>query len=215
MLLMGRSPHSGLASMLASVALLAACAGGPVVKVKPEQDVSEAIQIHSTGRVRSGFACCNLRYSGKLLSDANYAQLPFIAIGTPVLIREIEGGQAIVEINGKQMLLRPDIAQSKVTPAQWLDKSVLADDPRPKLEKLPPGVRAAILSGRLTKGMTREQAIMAMGYPQADDKKGLDAPNWRYWWSSYVPYYVYWSGNKLGRIDGQGEVVGAVTYKDR
>jgi hypothetical protein len=215
MLLMGCSPHLGLASMLASVALLAACAGGPAVEVKPEHDVSEAVQIHSTGRVRRGFACCNLRYSGYLLSDENYAQLPFIAIGTTVLIREIDGGQAIVEINGKQMLLRPDIAQRKVTPAQWLDKAVLADDPRPKLENLPSGVRAAILSGRLAKGMTREQVIMAMGYPQANDKKGMDAPSWRYWWSSFVPYYVYWSGNKLSRIDGQGEVVGAVTYKDR
>lgn len=215
MSLVGRSPYSVLASMLAAVALLAACAGGPTVEVKPEQDVSEAVQIRSTGRVRSGFACCNLRYSGSLLSDANYAQLPFIAIGTTVLIREIDGRQAIVEINGKQMLLRPDIAQSKVTPTQWLDRAVLADDPRPKLEHIPPGVRAAILSGRLTKGMTREQVIMAMGYPQANDKKGLDAPNWRYWWSSYVPYYVYWSGNKLSRIDGQGEIVGALIYKDR
>lgn len=215
MLLNKRSSYSRLALMLASAALLTACAGGSTGDVKPEQDVAGTSWLRSTGSVRSGFACCNLRYSGDQLSDSNHAQLPFIPLGTPILIRAIDGAQAIVEINGKQMLLRPDIAQSKVTPAQWLDKSVLADDPRPKLEKLPPGVRAAILSGRLTKGMTREQAIMAMGYPQADDKKGLDAPNWRYWWSSYVPYYVYWSGNKLGRIDGQGEVVGAVTYKDR
>ena len=212
--MIGRSACLRLAPM-AMVVLLAACAGSPTVEVKPGEDVTEAVQRQSTGRVRSGYACCNLRYSGNLLSEANYAQFPFIPLGTPVLIREIDDGQAIVEINGKQMLLRPDKAQSKATPAQWLDKSVLADNPRPKLENLPPGVRAAILSGRLAKGMTREQVIMATGYPQVSEKKGLDGPSWRYWWSSFVPYYVYWSGNKLGRIDGQGEVVAAVTYKDR
>ena len=213
MLLNKRSSYSRLALMLASAALLTACAGGLTGDVKPEQDVAGTSWLRLTGSVRSGFACCNLRYSGDQLSDSNHAQLPFIPLGTPILIRAIDGAQAIVEINGKQMLLRPDTAQTTETAAQWLDKAVLADDPRRKLENLSAGVRAAIQSGRLMKGMTREQVIMSIGYPRVDDKKGLDAPSWRYWWTSFESFYVHWSRDKLSKIAGNSETVDKLTYK--
>jgi hypothetical protein len=63
--------------------------------------------------------------------------------------------------------------------------------------------------------MTREQVIMAVGYPQTSKKLPLDGPHWRYWWSGFSPYYVYWSRDKVSRIDGQGEVVGNVIFKGR
>ena len=200
--------------MLAVVALLTGCASGPTGEVKPEQEaVATTLRLKSTGNVRSGFACCNLRYSGDQLSEANYAQLPFIPLGTPVLIRALDGGQAIVEIDGRQLSLRLDTAQTKESAAQWLDKAVLADDPRRKLESFPAGVRAAIQSGRLVKGMTREQVIMSVGYPQVDDKKGLDAPSWRYWWTSFESFYVHWLRDKLKKISGNSETVKKLTYQ--
>jgi hypothetical protein len=200
--------------MLAVVALLAGCASGPGGDVKPEREaVAATPRLKSTGSVRSGFACCNLRYSGDQLSEANYAQLPLIPLGTPVLIRAIEGTQAIVEIDGRQLSLRLDAAQTKESAAQWLDKVVLADDPRRKLESFPAGVRAAIQSGRLIRGMTREQAIMSVGYPQVDDKKGLDAPSWRYWWTSFESFYVHWTRDKLSKISGNSETVKKLTYQ--
>ena len=200
--------------MLAVVALLTGCASGPMSEVKPEQEaVATTPRLKSTGNVRSGFACCNLRYSGDQLSEANYAQLPFIPLGTPVLIRALDGAQAIVEIDGRQLSLRLDAAQTKESAAQWLDKAVLADDPRRKLESFPSGVRAAIESGRLIKGMTREQVIMSIGYPQVDDKKGLDAPSWRYWWTSFESFYVHWLRDKLKKVSGNSETVKKLTYQ--
>ena len=200
--------------MLAVVALLTGCASGPTGEVKPEQEaVATTPRLKSTGNVRNGFACCNLRYSGDQLSEANYAQLPFIPLGTPVLIRALDGTQAIVEIDGRQLSLRLDVAQTKESAVQWLDKAVLADDPRRKLESFPAGVRAAIESGRLIKGMTREQAIMSIGYPQVDDKKGLDAPSWRYWWTSFESFYVHWLRDKLKKVSGNSETVKKLTYQ--
>ena len=209
-----RVQYSLLAPTLAAVALLTGCAGGPAndVKAVPEAAATSP-RLRSTGSVRSGFACCNLRYSGDQLSEPNYAQLPFIPLGTPVLIRAIDGGQAIVEIDGRQMSLRPDVAQTRESVAQWLDKAVLADDPRHKLESFPAGVRAAIQSGRLIKGMTREQVIMSIGYPQMDNKKGLGAPSWRYWWTSFESFYVHWLRDKLKNISGNSETVKKLTYQ--
>ncbi len=201
-------PYPGIA-LTAVAILLASCAGAPSGNGSPDR---KATWGQSTGSLRSGFACCNLRYSGDQLSSSNYAQLPFIAVGTPVLVRAVDDAQAIVEINGQQMLLRPDPAQTRETPGQWLDKAVVAQDPRRRLEAFPAGVRAAIQSGRVTKGMTREQVIMSVGYPQVDEKKGLDAPSWRYWWSGFESFYVQWTRDKLRKIDGDSATVNKLTY---
>ena len=197
--------------LAAMAAMLAACAGGPPPgESKPE--AAAAPTARATTVVRSGYACCNLRFKGEQLSSSNYAELPFIALGTPILIRAIDGARAIVEIEGRQMTLGADLAQAD-SAAQWLDKMVLAYDPRRKLETFPATVRLAIASGRLSKGMSREQVIMAIGYPNVDAKKGLDAPSWRYWWSGFETFYVHWSRDKLSKIAGHAETVDKLTYK--
>ena len=53
---------------------------------------------------------------------------------------------------------------------------------------------------------------MAVGYPQTDENPRLDASSWRYWWSSFGPYYVYWAKGVVSRIDGHSETVGQMTY---
>ena len=204
-------PYPRIALTAVVALLLASCAGAPGGNGTPEQTGST--RTRSTASLRSGFACCNLRYSGDQLSSSNYAQLPFIAVGTPVLIRAVDDAQAIVEINGQQMLLRPDPAHTRESLAQWLDKAVVAQDPRRRLEALPSGVRAAIQSGRVMKGMTRDQVIMSIGHPQPDDKKGLEAPSWRYWWSGFESFYVQWSRDKVRKIDGDSATVKKLTYQ--
>ena len=204
-------PYPRLALTAVVALLLASCAGAPGGNEAPER--TGATRTRSTASLRSGFACCNLRYSGDHLSSSNYAHLPFIAVGTPVLIRAVDDTQAIVEINGQQMLLRPDPAHTRESLAQWLDKAVVAQDPRRRLEALPSGVRAAIQSGRVMKGMTRDQVIMSIGYPQVDDKKGLEAPSWRYWWSGFESFYVQWTRDKVRKIDGDSATVNKLTYQ--
>jgi len=206
---LSRIPRYPRIALMAVAILLASCAGTPGDDGAPEQ--AGAKRIRSTATLRSGFACCNLRYSGDQLSSSNYAQLPFIAVGTPVLIRAVDDAQAVVEINGRQMLLRPDPAHTRESPAQWLDKAVVAQDPRRRLDALPAGTRAAIQSGRVMKGMTREQVVMSLGYPQVDDRKGLDAPSWRYWWSGFESFYVQWTRDKVRKIDGESATVNKLT----
>ena len=204
-------PYLRIALTAVVAVLLGSCAGTPGGSGVSEQ--TAAPRARSTASLRSGFACCNLRYSGDQLSSSNYARLPFIAVGTPVLIREIDNAQAIVEINGQQMLLRPDPAQTRESPARWLDKAVVAQDPRRRLGEFPAGVRAAIQSGRVMKGMTRDQVIMAIGYPHVDDKKGLEAPSWRYWWSDFESFYIQWTRDKVRKIDGESATVNKLTYQ--
>jgi hypothetical protein len=96
-----------------------------------------------------------------------------------------------------------------------VNKLVVVEDPRLKIAKYPPAIRKAIEAGKLMKGMTKEQVIISVGYPQTNENPKLDGPYWRYWWSSYGPYYVYWSANKVSKIDGHSETVASMTYKNK
>ena len=192
------------------VALLAACAGGPG-GTQPDTVVPRS---QKTTYLQAGYACCNLRYDGDQIKDSNLGQLPFIAAGTPIRVKTIDDYVAQVDVDGRPMRLVLENRGAE-TIQQWLARLVVGEDPRTRLAAFPPAVREAIRAGKLAKGMTREQVIMAVGYPQTSDKLPLDGPHWRYWWSGFSPYYVYWSRDKVSRIDGQGEVVGNVIFKGR
>jgi len=193
------------------VALLAACAGGPG---GTQGDGTAPPRAARMATLQSGYACCNLRYDGDQIKDSNLGQLPFTAAGTPVRVKTIDDNVAQVDVDGRPMRMVLENRGAE-TIQQWLARIVVGEDPRTRLAAFPPAVRDAIRAGKLAKGMTREQVIMAVGYPQTSDKLPLDGPHWRYWWSGFSPYYVYWSRDKVSRIDGQGEVVGNVIFKGR
>jgi hypothetical protein len=188
--------------------LLAACAGGPD-GARPGGDASAARS--KAAYLQVGFSCCNLHYDGDTITDSNFGQLPFLPAGSPVKVRQIDGYIAQVDVGSRQ--LRLVLEHRQETMQEWLGRIVVADDPRTKLAAFPPPIRDAISAGKLVKGMTREQAVMAVGYPQTNEKLRFEGSSWRYWWSGFAPYYVYWNGNKLVRVDGQAEVVGAMTVK--
>lgn len=194
----------------AAIAALAAC---KTSDTQPD-DGKPGAELKKT-YLRSGYACCNLHYDGDWISDSNLAQLPFIAAGTLINVKKIDGYRAYVEVDGKAMRLGHDYGREQETTEQWVAKLVVLDDPKLRIAKFAPATREAIKAGKLMKGMSKEQVIMSVGHPQTNENPNLDGPYWRYWWSSFGPYYVYWSGAKVGRIDGHSETVGYMTYKGK
>lgn len=194
------------------VVALGACKGN---ETRPD-DGQPAAEAKKESFQRSGYACCNLHYSGDWISDSNLAQLPFIAAGTPINVKKIDGYRAYVEVDGKPMRLGHDYGRAEETTEQWVNKLVVLDDPKAKMARYSPTVRAAIAKGQLVKGMTKEQVIMAVGHPQTNENPKLDGPYWRYWWSSFGPYYVYWGkGGTVSKIDGHSDTVSVMTYKGK
>ena len=45
--------------------------------------------------------------------------------------------------------------------------------------------------------MTREQTLMSLGYPTADDVANLSSREWLYWITDHVQYRVNFDGNDL------------------
>ena len=148
--------------------------------------------------LREGYTCCNLHYENDWISDSNYGSLPFIPAGTPVKLKSYGRYRAYVDIDGKAMRFGQDYGRAQETLEQFVEKLIVKEDPKAKIAKYPAPIREAIRLGQIVTGMTKEQTLIAVGYPQRDETVSLDAPVWNYWASSFAPYRVVWG--KDGRI---------------
>lgn len=209
-----------LGHWLAAACVVLALAACKSTETKPADgsatQAAPAAEKSRDSYLRVGYACCNLHYSGDWISDSNLANLPFVPVGTPIKVKNIDRYRAYVEVDGKPMRLGHDYGREQETTEQWVNKIVVLDDPKPKLARFAPNVRNAIAKGQLLRGMTKEQVIMSVGHPQTNENPNLKGPYWRYWWSSFGPYYVYWGKNgTVSKIDGHSETVGNMTYKGK
>jgi hypothetical protein len=163
---------------------------------------------------RQGFACCDLHYSRDWINDGNYAELPMIAAGTPIEVSSYGSNRAYVKIDGKPMRLGHDYGRDQETLQAWVSKIVVNGDPRPRIVSYAPTVQAAIREGKVMVGMTREQAIVAIGYPLTSENVSLDAPVWRVWRSSHGEYQLnFGTDGRIKSITGDDSVTLLVTYR--
>jgi outer membrane protein assembly factor BamE (lipoprotein component of BamABCDE complex) len=80
----------------------------------------------------------------------------------------------------------------------FAQRYVVTSDPKTKLAAYPAQIRDAITQARVAPGMSKEQVLMAVGYPVTSENPSLDATIWRYWLSSFAEYQVVWDAN--GRV---------------
>lgn len=183
--------------VLASLALAALTTGCNQQNVKPSEDPG----------MLSGYTCCNLRYNRDWINDVNYGQLPMIPAGTPIKVTGYGRYRASVEIDGKPFRLGLDYGRTMETTEQWVAKQIVADDPKTVLAGYPAAVRQAIERGQVMIGMTKAQVIMSLGHPMTSENPRLDAPLWRYWWSSFGEYQVYWQGDRVSKVTGHPQTL--------
>jgi hypothetical protein len=140
-----------------------------------------------------GYTCCNLHYDKDWISDANWGQLPMIPAGTPIKVLSYGFNRASVEIDGKPFRIGQDYGRADEPLEKYISKLVVKASPKGRIDRYPDKVRAAIHEGRVIPGMTREQAIVAVGYPPTHQTKTLDARVWNLWQSRAGRYEVHWT----------------------
>jgi hypothetical protein len=161
-----------------------------------------------------GFACCNLHYDGDWISDDNYAALPMIPAGTPIEVLSWGRNRAAVTVDGKAMRLGHDAGRDQEPLETWVAKIVVSEDPRPRIGAYPPAVRDAIFEGKVLVGMTREQAIVSIGYPPTNENVSLDGPIWRVWHAKGEGYQLnFRPDGHLKSVTGEDSVTTLVTYR--
>jgi hypothetical protein len=148
-----------------------------------------------------GFLCCNMRSDGKWISDINYEESgkTIIPVGTPVRVTGYGRQRVHIEVEGSRQAIGNDYSRT-VRLEDFARRYVVAEDPRPKIAGLPPKIRDAILSARVTPGMTREQVVMAVGYPVTSENPHLDAPVWRMWLWTFSEFQLHFDGDRLREV---------------
>lgn len=140
----------------------------------------------------SGYLCCNMRTDGSWISDINYAGggLRLLPAGTPVTITGYGRHRVRVEIDGQRQALGNDYSRD-LSRAEFARRYVLEEDPRERLQTAPEKIQQAIRQARATPGMSREQVIMALGYPVTSENPDLDFDLWRYWRDSFAEFQIH------------------------
>ena len=163
---------------------------------------------------RQGFACCVLHFDKDWINDGNYAELPMIAAGTPVEVISYGRQRAMVKIAGKPMRLGHDYGRDQESLDAWVNKIVVNQDPNPRISSYPAVVQEAIRQGKVMIGMTREQAIVAIGYPLTSENVSLDDPQWRMWVSSHGEDQLnFGRDGRISSVTGDDSVTSMILYR--
>jgi hypothetical protein len=134
------------------------------------------------------YLCCNMSFDiHDAASDANYGQYalrageygkgPMLAAGTKVTLIAVGSSGVAFSPDGtdQQYTLRFAYGRKQMTPDQYFARIFLDTDPRSSPE---PGSGPS--TTQLTDGMTKEQALLARGYPPAHHTPNLDQNEWVY-----------------------------------
>jgi hypothetical protein len=159
---------------------------------------------------QSRYLCCNMHYDKTEITDVNYLQGANVPLGTQVQILEVKKNSVKFQPAGHPALtLSFRHGRKMMTFEQYLDRIFLTEDPRAKLPKPPRDrkqaaavekVRKAIEEGVIEPGMTKEQVLMAVGYPPAHRTPSLESSVWTYWTNRWSTYQVYFDGDRVSRL---------------
>lgn len=155
----------------------------------------------------SGYLCCNMRTDGSWISDSNYAESgkQIIPVGTPLKYLGSGRYRVHIEILGGRQAIGNDYSRD-LTMDAFANRYIVKKDPRPQIALLPPHIRTAIETARVTKGMTKDQVLMAIGYPISSENPHLDAKQWKYWLWSFSPFIVQFNeANLVTGVEVDGE----------
>ena len=157
----------------------------------------------------AGFLCCNMHTDGKWISDINYVENApaIVPLGTPARVTGYGSHRVQMLLADKPQTLGNDYSRT-LKLDEFARRYVVAEDPIARLASLPPEMRNAILAGHIRRGMSREQVLMAVGYPITSENPRLDAATWRYWRSMSDEFQVLWNAQGL-----VADVVGEVLAK--
>lgn len=160
------------------------------------------------------YTCCNLHYKGDWISDTNETTLPMIPAGTPIVLKDFGSNRASVLVNARPMRIGHDYGRKQETKEQYVAKLIVDDDPKAKIKTYLQKIQDAISSGKICKGMTREQVIISLGYPRTDETKSLSKTEWKYWTANWDEYLVIWGPDGLvSDISAPSEVIEQVVIQ--
>lgn len=145
--------------------------------------------------------CCNLHYERTKISDVNWQVGAVIPLGTPVTIVGVRKGSVTFRPAGfPEIVFEHKYGRRTESLEQFLDHWFVEADPTAKLRRLPAKLRKNVEHGVVEPGMTRDQVLMAIGYPPAHETPSLESPQWTFWRNRWERFLVVFDGEKVARV---------------
>jgi hypothetical protein len=146
---------------------------------------------------RDYFLRCTIRVERGNYSMTNYARGDIVPVNTPVRLIAARGEKLTLKrLDNGQDITIENVPKFTVKPVDGVARIMLSAEKTP-LEKLPPDLAASIRSGEMRRGMNKEQALMARGYPPAHETPSVEGDRWVYWSSRFVKQTVVFENDRL------------------
>jgi len=155
-------------------------------------------QALQTYQSRTLYTCCNIHYESGDINDANYYVGTTLPAGTGAHVDGAGRDSITFSAGGVQLTLAHKYGTDQESFQQYIDKVLVAEDPKARLATYPRAVQDAVREGRVEKGMTREQVLLSLGYPPTHRTPSLTLPEWTYWYNRWVTYKVQFDAD--GRV---------------
>jgi hypothetical protein len=172
--------------LLVPLALVVACKGPQV-------------QSPLVGQQR--YLCCNLHFEKTKTTDLNPQVGTLVPVGTPVTVLEVyKNAVKIGPVGFPELEIAHKYGRRTESIEQFMDHWFVEQDPKRTMKRYPAKVQKAIASGTVEPGMTKDQVLMAIGYPPAHETPSLASPQWTYWRNRWDRFVVYFDGDKVARV---------------
>jgi hypothetical protein len=154
----------------------------PLEQIAPDKDYFTRFSFHEE--------------DGKYLTT-NYARGTLVPINTPVHVVAISHRKIALKRldNGEPITVENVEKYSRKTMDQFA--SLLLSSEKTPVDRLAPPIAAAIEAGEMRKGMTKEQVLLARGYPPAHETPSTDDDRWKYWSSRFVTQTIGFTNGRL------------------
>lgn len=166
-----------------------------------------------------GYLCCNIQDGYNWLSDSNYRgdargyeTYTTIPVGMPVKVTGYGRNRVQLEIEGKTKYLGNDYSRDLAL-EEFAKRWIWAENPRTKMAKYPVKVQRAIAAQKILLGMTKEQVVMALGYPTTAQTPTLESKTWYYNLRSFEPLRIYWEVDLVKDVYADPQVADKVFYE--
>ena len=140
-------------------------------------------------------------YDRNVAVTTNYWRGTLVPINTPVTLVSLEGKKMVLRLaNGIAVTIK-NVEKYSRRDMVKISHDMLALQPVP-IERFDEATVNSIKSGTLKNGMTKEQAVMARGYPPGDQTPSIDADVWLYWSNRRTVQTIVFSNGVL--VQGSG-----------
>jgi hypothetical protein len=132
----------------------------------------------------------------------NYARGSLLPINTRVKLVSMSDDELVLQrLDTRDRVRVKNVEKFSRKPLSEVARGLLSPEKMP-VDQQPVDVAIAIRHGELLEGMTKEQALMARGYPPTHRTPSLDADKWVYWSSRFIRHTITFKDGHL--LDGRG-----------